>query len=84
MVNKEYLKLKKELIKEKRLKQNLSQRQVAKRANLTIRQYQTFELGERSLLRASFRITHSICQILDIQPEELFNLEYNTKKMPKD
>lgn len=46
----------------------LTQQQVAKRANMDIRQYQRLESGERSMLSTSLRIGLNICYALQIDP----------------
>ncbi len=46
----------------------LTQQQVADAAQITLRQYQRFELGERDLISSSFRIGLNICKALKIDP----------------
>ena len=46
----------------------LSQQQVATAAGITLRQYQRFESGERSLSSATMRIGLSICRVLQLDP----------------
>lgn len=46
----------------------LSQQEAADRSGITLRQYQRFESGERSMASASLRIGLSICRTLDLDP----------------
>ena len=46
----------------------MSQQQVADAAGITLRQYQRFESGERSMSSASMRIGLSICHVLRLDP----------------
>lgn len=45
-----------------------TQQQVADLSNITLRQYQRYESGERSLSSASLRIGVNICRTLKIDP----------------
>ena len=47
---------------------NMSQQDVADAAKITLRQYQRFESGERSMRSASLRIGLSICDDLKLDP----------------
>lgn len=55
-------------LKLRREEMHLSQQQVADAANITLRQYQRFESGERSMSSASMRIGLSICHVLQLDP----------------
>ena len=46
----------------------MSQQEVADAAKITLRQYQRFESGERSMRSASLRIGLSICDALKLDP----------------
>lgn len=46
----------------------MSQQQVADAAGISLRQYQRFESGERSISSASMRIGLSICHVLKLDP----------------
>lgn len=50
------------ILREQRVTQNMTQRQVAEKAKITIRQYQTFESNQRNLRTASFLLA---CRVLD-------------------
>lgn len=55
-----------EQLREQREKLNLTQKQVAERAKITERQYQTFEGDERSLMTCSFRTAGKILNALEL------------------
>lgn len=55
-------------LKLRREEMSLSQQDVASAAGITLRQYQRFESGERSMSSASLRIGLSICQVLRLDP----------------
>lgn len=52
----------------------LSQQQVADLSGITLRQYQRFESGERSMASASMRIGLSICNTLKLDPYRFVSL----------
>lgn len=52
----------------RREEMGLTQQQVADAAQITLRQYQRFESGERSMSSASLRIGLSICAVLNLDP----------------
>ena len=45
-----------DILREKRVVQGLTQQQVADRAKISLRQYQSFESGERNIRTASFQL----------------------------
>lgn len=47
---------------------SLTQQQVADLSNITLRQYQRYESGERSFASASLRIGVNVCRTLKIDP----------------
>lgn len=55
-------------LKLRREEMKLSQQQVADAANITLRQYQRFESGERRMSSASMRIGLAICHVLNLDP----------------
>lgn len=75
-----YLTSQKDILKSARRKMGLSQAEVAEIAEITIRQYQSFELGERSLVSASLKIAYLICDTLKISPLDLILLEKENAK----
>ena len=60
------------IIRIRRLELNLTQQQVADKANILLRQYQRFELGERNITSASAKLMLSICMALKIDPYMFF------------
>ena len=80
MTEKTYLTSQKDILRKARKKAGLSQAEVADIAEITIRQYQSFELGERSLVSASLKIAYSICEVLDISPSLLISLDKENAK----
>ena len=62
-----------DLLREQRKKLNLTQKQVAERAGITIRQYQTFEGEERSLLTASFRTAGKILNAVELDAASYYH-----------
>lgn len=56
------------ILKLRREQLNLTQQQVADSAGITLRQYQKFESGERSIRGASLRIGLGICDVLELDP----------------
>jgi len=59
------------LLKERRKLKNMTQQEIADKANINIRHYQMFECGSREISNASFRLVMSVCSALDIEPREL-------------
>ena len=55
-------------LKFRREELGFSQQDVASAAGITLRQYQRFESGERSMSSASLRIGLSICHVLKLDP----------------
>ena len=80
MTEKTYLTSQKDILRKARKKAGLSQAEVADIAEITIRQYQSFELGERSLVSASLKIAYSICEALGISPSLLISLDKENAK----
>ena len=62
------LQFEKEVLLQRRKELKLTQKQVADRAGIQLRQYQRFEMGERDILSSSARIMLSICGVLNIDP----------------
>lgn len=52
----------------------MTQQQVADPAGITLRQYQKFESGERTLSSATMRIGLAICHVLNLDPYRFVNL----------
>ena len=61
------------IFRDKRTELCLTQRQVAKRAGITIQQYQKFEGGQRSLMTASFAVACSVLKALSIDISDYYD-----------
>jgi transcriptional regulator with XRE-family HTH domain len=59
------------ILKTARKSKCLTQKQVADRAGIRLRQYHRFESKERNLISASFRIAMAVCEALEIEPQTL-------------
>lgn len=64
-----------DVLREQRLTIGLTQKQVAARAKVTERQYQTFEGGERSLMTCSFRTAGKVLNALELDSAAFFHGE---------
>lgn len=58
-------------LKRTRKNKDMTQQEVADRANINIRHYQMFECGSREITNASFRLVMTLCDVLGIDPKEL-------------
>ena len=67
-----------ELLREKRIEQNMTLKAVAEKAGIALRQYQRYESGERDLLAASFVVTCNVLEVLEIDIKDFFH-SYNDK-----
>ena len=72
-----------ELLRRKRKSKKLTQKQVADKAGLDIRQYQRFEYCERSLITASFSITMAVLGALDIDADYFIKIYINLSCLKK-
>lgn len=57
-----------EILIERREQLGLSQKEVAEKAKIQLRQYQRFETGERTLASATLRIALAVCDVLELDP----------------
>lgn len=64
------------IIREQRVTQNMTQRQVALKANITIRQYQTFESNQRNLRTASFLLACRVLDALNMNIDDFYHGRY--------
>lgn len=64
------------ILREQRVTQNMTQRQVALRAGVTIRQYQNFESDARNIRTASFILTCRILEALNMDIARFYHGEY--------
>ena len=62
------LQFEKDILLQRRKELQMTQKQVAERAGIQLRQYQRFEMGERNILSSSARIMLSICGVLKLDP----------------
>ena len=65
-----------DILREKRVVQGLTQQQVADRAKISLRQYQSFESGERNIRTASFQLACRVIEALGMDPTKFFHDEY--------
>ena len=60
-----------EIIRQARIRQGLSQQQVATLIRIQIRQYQRLEYGESDVQKLGMRAGLSLCIVLELDPYEL-------------
>ena len=65
-----------DILREKRVVQGLTQQQVADRAKISLRQYQSFESGERNIRTASFQLACRVIEALGMDPTKFFHGDY--------
>jgi len=58
-------------LKRARMRKGSTQQEIADKSEITLRQYQRFENGDRQITNASFRIAMSVCKALGIAPDML-------------
>ena len=54
----------------------MTQQEVAERANITLRQYQRLESGERSILTCSFGLACRVIEALDMDVSKFYHGDY--------
>lgn len=64
------------ILREKRIVQNLTQQQVADRAGIKIQQYQKFESNERNIMTASFQLACKVIEALGMNASDFFHGKY--------
>ena len=64
------------ILREKRVVLGLTQKQVAERAKITLRQYQKFESGERNIMTCSFQMACRIIEALGMNISDFYHNEY--------
>ncbi len=64
----EVLQLEHHILRQRRIELNFTPSEVAKEAQITLRQYQRFESGERKFSSASARIFLAVCMVLRLDP----------------
>ena len=60
------------VIKEHRERLGMTQQQVANEIGITVRQYQRYESGEKSIYSASFQIGVKLFKVLKLEIKEFF------------
>lgn len=63
------------IIKQHREKLGYTQQQIADKCGMTVRQYQRYESGEKSIYSSSFNFGVKICHYLQIDLDDLFHFE---------
>ena len=64
------------ILREKRIVQNLTQQQVADRSGIKIQQYQKFESNERNIMTASFQLACKVIEALGMNASDFFHGKY--------
>ena len=64
------------ILREKRVVLGLTQKQVAERAKITLRQYQKFENSERNIMTCSFQMACRIIEALDMNISDFYHNKY--------
>ena len=64
------------ILHEKRVVLGLTQKQVAERAKITLRQYQKFESGERNIMTCSFQMACRVIEALGMNISDFYHNEY--------
>lgn len=64
------------VLREKRVTLGLTQKQVAEKAKITLREYQRFESGERNIMTSAFRTSCRIIEALGMNVSDFFHGEY--------
>jgi transcriptional regulator with XRE-family HTH domain len=68
------------VLRNRRVELGLTQKEVADKAKIQLRQYQRVESGERNIRSASARMVLAICAVLKINPYDFFP-EYSDFKI---
>ena len=64
------------ILHEKRVVLGLTQKQVAERAKITLRQYQKFENSERNIVTCSFQMACRIIETLEMNVSDFYHNKY--------
>ena len=64
------------VLSERRQMLRMTQQEVADRANITLRQYQRLESGERSILTCSFGLACRVIEALDMDVSKFYHGDY--------
>ena len=64
------------ILREKRVTMNLTQKEVAERAKITVQSYQRFESGERNIKTASFQLACRVIEALGMDISDFYHGKY--------
>ena len=64
------------VLSERRQMLRMTQQEVADRANITLRQYQRLESGERNILTSSFGLACRVVEALDMDVSKFYHGDY--------
>ncbi|MBQ8986893.1 MAG: helix-turn-helix transcriptional regulator [Lachnospiraceae bacterium] len=64
------------ILREQRVTQNMTQVQVAAKAEITLQQYQKFENGSRNIRTASFQLACRVLKALNMDIDRFFTGDY--------
>ena len=64
------------VLSERRQMLRMTQQEVADQANITLRQYQRLESGERSILTSSFGLACRVVEALDMDVSKFYHGDY--------
>ena len=64
------------VLSERRQMLRMTQQEVADRANITLRQYQRLESGERNILTSSFGLACLVVEALDMDVSKFYHGDY--------
>ena len=64
------------VLSERRQMLRMTQQEVADRANITLRQYQRLESGERNILTCSFGLACRVIEALDMDVSKFYHGDY--------
>ena len=64
------------VLSERRQMLRMTQQEVADRANITLRQYQRLESGERNILTSSFGLACRVIEALDMDVSKFYHGDY--------
>ena len=69
------------VLSERRQMLRMTQQEVADKANITLRQYQRLESGERSILTSSFGLACRVVEALDMDVSKFYHGDYYLEEL---
>lgn len=69
------------VLSERRQMLRMTQQEVADRANITLRQYQRLESGERNILTSSFGLACRVIEALDMDVSKFYHGDYYLEEL---